>query len=208
MHDGALRRWTLVALGVLFVGLLAWPARIEAQIPGGIPVTVGGTTTVLGGTGTLAAGSRDSLYSEADSISTSLVSADVPSARVIGYVDEIASESYLASLNLTLGGITIAAGSAEAAARAALDGSSSIGTVYVSNLSINGVAVPVDGTVNQTVSIPGGQLVLNEHQVLSDGTLVVNALHATVSGVADAVVASATAGPSGGNASAVRATTP
>jgi len=70
------------------------------------------------------------------------------------------------------------------------------------------VAVPVDGTVNQTVSIPGGQLVLNEQQVLSDGTLVVNALHATVSGVADAVVASATAGPSGGNASAVRATTP
>ena len=124
MPDGALRRWTLVALGVLFVGLLAWPARIEAQIPGGIPVTVGGTTTVLGGTGTLAAGSRDSLYSEADSISASLVSADVPSARVIGYVDEIASDSYLASLNLTLAGITITAGSAEAAARAALDGSS------------------------------------------------------------------------------------
>src|SRR5207247_3088675 len=93
MPDGALRRWTLVALGVLFVGLLAGPARIEAQIPGGIPGTVGGTTTVLGGTGTLAAGSRDSLYREADSISTSLVSADVPSARVIGYVDEIASRS-------------------------------------------------------------------------------------------------------------------
>ena len=208
MPDGALRRWTLVALGVLFVGLLAWPARIEAQIPGGIPVTVGGTTTVLGGTGTLAAGSRDSLYSEADSISTSLVSADVPSARVIGYVDEIASESYLASLNLTLGGITIAAGSAEAAARAALDGSSYDATSYVSNLSINGVAVLIDGTVNQTVSSPVGQLVINEQQVLSDGTLVVNALHATVYGVADVVVASAAAGASGGNAYAVQIKTP
>src|SRR5947208_2675723 len=65
----------------------------------------------------------------------------------------------------------------------------------------------ITGTVNQTVAIPGGQVVINEQQVLSDGTLVVNALHATVSGVADAVVASATAGPSGGNASAVKATT-
>src|SRR5207302_5686010 len=144
MPDGALRRWTLVALGVLLVGLLAWTAGIEAQIPGGIPGTVGGTTTVLGGTGTLAAGSRDSLYNEADSISASLVSADVPSARVIGYADEIASESYLASLNLTIAGITITASSAEAAARAALDGSSSDGTSYVSNLSINGVDVFVD----------------------------------------------------------------
>src|SRR5207253_7458287 len=194
MPDGALRRWTLLALGVLFVGLLAWPARIEPQIPRGIPVTVGGTTTVLGGTGTLAAGSRDSLYSEADSISASLVSADVPSARVIGYADEIASESYLASLNLTIAGITITASSAEAAARAALDGSSSDGTSYVSNLSINGVDVFVDGTVNQTVSSPIGQLIINEQQVLSDGTLVVNALHATVYGVADVVVASAVEG--------------
>ena len=208
MPDGALRRWTLVALGVLFVGLLAWPARIEAQIPGGIPGTVGGTTTVLGGTGTLAAGSRDSLYSEADSISTSLVSADVPSARVIGYVDEIASDSYLASLNLTLAGITITAGSAEAAARAALDGSSRTASSYVSNLSISGLQVAVDGTVNQTVSIPGGQVVINEQQILSDGTLVVNALHATVSGVADVVVASAAAGASGGNAYAVRIKAP
>ncbi len=67
--------------------------------------------------------------------------------------------------------------------------------------------IPIDGTVNQTVSIPGGQLVINEQQVLSDGTLVVNALHATVSGVADAAVASAQAGASGGNASAAQATT-
>src|SRR5437879_12553987 len=116
MHDGALRRWTLVALGVLFVGLLAWPARIEAQIPGGIPGTVGGTTTVLGGTGTLAAGSRDSLYSEADSISTSLVPADVPSARVIGYVDAIASHSDLASLTLTVACRTSTTAHGEAAA--------------------------------------------------------------------------------------------
>jgi len=215
MPDGALRRWTLVALGVLFVGLLAWPARIEAQIPSGVPGTGGtltgiggGTTTVLGGTGTLAAGSLNALYSEADSISTFLVSAEVPSARVIGYVDEIASDSYLASLNLTLAGITITAGSAEAAARAALDGSSRIATSYISNLTVNGLQITIDGTVNQTVPLPGGQVVINEQQILSDGTLVVNALHATVYGVADVVVASAVAGAGGGNAYAVQIKTP
>ncbi|TMJ10026.1 MAG: hypothetical protein E6G98_08110 [Bacillati bacterium ANGP1] len=110
--------------------------------------------------------------------------------------------------NLTIAGITITASSAEAEARAALDGSSSIGTVYVSNLSINGVDIFIDGTVNQTVSSAVGQLIINEQQVLSDGTLVVNALHATVYGVADVVVASAVAGANGGNAYAVRATTP
>jgi len=209
-------RLSLVALGALSVGLLGWPASTGAQTLGGITGTVGGivtgivggTTTVLGDTGTLAAGSLDALYNEADSISASLVSADVPSARVIGYADEIVSESYLASVNLTIAGITITASSAEAEARAALDGSSSIGTVYVSNLSINGVDIFIDGTVNQTVSSAVGQLIINEQQVLSDGTMVVNALHATVYGVADVVVASATAGASGGNAYAVQATTP
>jgi len=217
MRYRVFHRWIFVALCVLSVGLLEWPAGTRAQTLGGItvvppivvppiPVPVP-VTTVLGDTGTLAPGSLDSLSSELDSISTSLISAEVPSARVIGYADQIAADSYLSSLNLTIAGIAIAAASAEAAARGPLDGSPGDATSYISSLSINGVEVLIDGTVNQTVAIPGGQVVINEQQVLSDGTLVVNALHATVSGVADAVVASATAGPSGGNASAVQATT-
>ena len=110
------------------------------------------------------------------------------------YVDEIVSDSYLSSLKLIIAGVNTAADSAEAEARARLDGTSRAGTSYVSNLSINGVVVTVDGTMNQTVFIPGGQLVINEQQVLSDGTLVVNALHAIVSSVADAVVASGEGG--------------
>ena len=218
MRYRVFHRWIFVALCVLSVGLLEWPARTRAQTLGGItvvpptipvpvPVPVPVTVSTVLGTGTLAPGSLDSLYSELDSISTSLVSAEVPSARVIGYADQIASDSYLSSLNLTIAGIAIAAASAEAAARGPLDGSPGDATSYISSLSINGVEVLIDGTVNQTVAIPGGQVVINEQQVLSDGTLVVNALHATVSGVADAVVASATAGPSGGNAGAVQATT-
>src|SRR5437899_4036341 len=218
MRYRVFHRWIFVALCVLSVGLLEWPARTRAQTLGGItvvpptipvpvPVPVPVTVSTVLGTGTLAPGSLDSLYSELDSISTSLVSAEVPSARVIGYADQIASDSYLSSLNLTIAGIAIAAASAEAAARGPLDGSPGDASSYISGLSINGVEVLIDGTVNQTVAIPGGQVVINEQQVLSDGTVVVNALHATVSGVADAVVASATAGPSGGNASAVQATT-
>jgi len=218
MRYRVFHRWIFVALCVLSVGLLEWPARTRAQTLGGItvvpptipvpvPVPVPVTVSTVLGTGTLAPGSLDSLYSELDSISTSLVSAEVPSARVIGYADQIASDSYLSSLNLTIAGIAIAAASAEAAARGPLDGSPGDATSYISSLSINGVEVLIDGTVNQTVAIPGGQVVINEQQVLSDGTLVVNALHATVSGVADAVVASATAGPSGGNASAVQVKT-
>src|SRR5437762_10401393 len=218
MRYRVFHRWIFVALCVLSVGLLEWPAHTRAQTLGGIivvpptipvpvPVPVPVTVSTVLGTGTLAPGSLDSLYSELDLISTSLVSAEVPSARVIGYADQIASDSYLSSLNLTIAGIAIAAASAEAAARGPLDGSPGDATSYVSSLSINGVKVLIDGTVNQTVAIPGGQVVINEQKVLPDGTLVVNALHATVSGVADAVVASATAGLSGGKASAVQATT-
>src|SRR6266571_6038054 len=168
MRYRVFHRWIFVALCVLSVGLLEWPARTRAQTLGDIigPVTgiVGGTTTVLGDAGTLAPGSLDSLYSELDSISTSLVSAEVPSARVIGYADQIASDSYLSSLNLTIAGIAIAAASAEAAARGPLDGSPGDATSYISGLSINGVEVLIDGTVNQTVAIPGGQVVINEQQ--------------------------------------------
>ena len=49
------------------------------------------------------------------------------------------------------------------------------------------------GSPNQTIAIPGGRLVINEQQTSSAGTTV-NAIHATVFGVADVVVASATAG--------------
>ena len=48
-------------------------------------------------------------------------------------------------------------------------------------------------------------MIINEQRVSPDGTTVVNALHAVISGVADVVAASATAGASGGEAKAVQA---
>jgi hypothetical protein len=54
--------------------------------------------------------------------------------------------------------------------------------------------VSVSGDPNQTITIPGGQLIINEQTISSNGAMVVNALHIIVNGVADVVIASATAG--------------
>jgi hypothetical protein len=79
------------------------------------------------------------------------------------------------------------------------------GSSNIDGLSVNGMPIPVTGAPNQTIGIPGGSLVLNQQQTLADGTIVVNALHAVVSGVADVTVASSMAGWSGGSAQAVNA---
>jgi len=81
-----IHRWIFVALCVLSVGLLEWPQARELKPRrhhrgsahrGSADPGPGPVTTVLGDAGRLAPGSLDSLYSELDSISTSLVSAEV-----------------------------------------------------------------------------------------------------------------------------------
>jgi hypothetical protein len=91
-----------------------------------------------------------------------------------------------------VGGTGISADFVMARALAALGGGVSSGSL-IDNLAIGGVPIAVTGEPNQTIAIPGGQVVINEQTVSADGTTV-NALHARVSGVADVVIASATAG--------------
>ena len=188
-------------------GLLVWPAVGSAQltvptVP--TPGTVLGATTVLGGTGTLAAGTSDALQaSGATAGIPSLLTGEVLHAVTIGYPDQIDSEASLAALALNVAGTSIGADFVMSRATAVVG--SAVGTSNIDGLSINGVPILVTGDPNQTIGIPGGSVVLNEQQSLPDGTLVVNALHAIVSGVADVAVASATAGFSGGNAKAVQA---
>ena len=202
MRHKVSHRWLHAGVCVLLVGLLGWPPPSSAQL-------LGGTTTVLGDTGMLTAGTVDAVDSSADSASIpSLLTAEAPDAAVIGYVDQIDSTSSLTSLDVTIGGVEITADSVSAEALGSLTGGAGSANSYISNLSINGVTVPVGGSANQVIAFPGGQLVINEQQVLSDGTIVVNALDATIDGGAEVVVASATAGPSGGDANAVEATTP
>ncbi|TMI78147.1 MAG: hypothetical protein E6H04_12930 [Bacillati bacterium ANGP1] len=213
MRYTVVQRWILAGLCALSVGLLGWTPPARAQIdPGaiigtvtGVTTTLTGTTTTLEGTGLLAAGTSDALQASAiaDQI-PSVLTGEALHATTIGYPDQIDSEASLADLALSVGVNTIGADLVIAQASAA-QGAAGTGIAEIDNLSINGVPILVTGDPNQTISIPGGTVVLYEQQILSDGTIVVNALHATIAGVTDVMVGSAMAGPSGGQASAVQA---
>jgi hypothetical protein len=121
-----------------------------------------------------------------------VLQADVINAVAIGGTDQVDSESSLASLGLTVAGTGISADFVMARATGSL-GAGGSGSSLIDNLTVNGVPIVVTGEPNQTIGIPGGQLVINEQTVSATGATV-NALHATVLGLADVVVASATAG--------------
>jgi hypothetical protein len=120
-----------------------------------------------------------------------LVTGDTLHATTISWADQVDSEASLADLNITVGVTTIGADfvMAHASAVLGLAGTSNVG---IDGLSINGVQIAITGNPNQTITIPGGRVVINEQPTSSTGT-VVNALHIAVTGVADVLVASATA---------------
>jgi len=123
----------------------------------------------------------------------SVLTGEVLSAGTISWPDEVDSAVSLANLNMSVAGIGISADSVMAEASQVL-GAAGSGTSYIDNLSINGIPVAVTGAPNQTIWVPGGQVIINEQTISSTGTAVVNALHVAITGVADVVIASATAG--------------
>jgi hypothetical protein len=150
-------------------------------------------TTTLSDTGTLG-GTND----ERD---TGLVTASVPSllgaealnAFTYSYPDQVDSGASLGNVYLTVAGVGISADSVMARASQVL-GAAGSGSSTIDNLSINGISIFVTGAPNQTIAIPGGQMVINEQTINPSGTITVNALHVTVTGVADVVMATAVAG--------------
>jgi hypothetical protein len=210
------RRSTVGLVAFLMAGLLTWPSAGFAQLSGLLPPTSGTTTgitgdatavratllgtlgplantTSLSDTGTLAGSTVAREASQTTGSIPSLLDAEVLHAVTIGWPDQVASEASLANLNLSVAGISISADSILARA-SQVSGAAGTGSSTISNLSINGTPIVITGSPNQTVPIPGGQLVINEQTISSTGTAVVNALHVTIAGVADAVIASATAG--------------
>jgi hypothetical protein len=212
-HRNSFRLSSTAAIAALLGGLCVWPAISSAQllpplpVPTPIPGPVGtllGATAVLGSTGTIVAGTSDVLQaSDTTGGIASLLTGEALHAVTIGYPDQIDSEASLAALALNVAGTRI--GADFVMSRATTVTGSAAGVSNIDGLSINGAPIWVSGNPNQTIGIPGGLLVLNEQQTLSDGTLVVNALHAIVSGVADVTVASAMAGLSGGSAKVAQA---
>lgn len=198
MRYQVLYRWTLVALSALL--LLAWPTAGAAQTLSGHANAAQATVLdLLGGTTTTVLASTGTLSGITDAREASLLTGDVPSlltgevlhATTIGWPDQVASEASLADLALTVAGNTIGAHFVMARALAVLD-AAGVGASNIDNLSINGVPIAVSGDPNQTIPIPGGQVVINEQQI-SPSSAVVNALHVTVYGVADMVIGSAAA---------------
>jgi len=150
-------------------------------------------TTALGSTGTLS-GVNDSR--DASMVVGSLptgVTGETLSASAISWADQVASEASLSNLNMTVAGIGITADLVMAQASQAL-GAAGSGSSTISNLAIGGLPINVTGAPNQTVAIPGGLVTINEQTISATGAAVVNAVHVTVAGVADVVIASATAG--------------
>jgi len=213
-------RSALSLVALLMAGLLALPATGLAQLGGLLPpigsspppstsgitgdaaavrATLLGalglltTTTALSDTGTLAGSTVAREASQVTGSIPSLLGAEVLSASTIAWPNEVASQASLANFNLGLAGIGITADSVLAQA-SQVAGAAGTGTTTIDNLLVNGVPVAITGAPNQIVAIPGGQLIINEQTISSTGTAVVNALHVTVAGVADVVIASATAG--------------
>ena len=172
------------------------PSTAASSVTGSasaVSTTILGITTALGSTGTLS-GVNDSR--DASMVVGSLptgVSGEALSASAISWADQVDSEASLANLNMTVGGVGITADLVMAQASQVL-GAAGSGSSTISNLAIGGVPVSVTGAPNQTVAIPGGLVTINEQTISATGAAVVNAVHVTVAGVADVVIASATAG--------------
>jgi len=193
------------AVGFAQLGGLPIPTPIPIPIPtttttssvlgsaSAVSSTVLGFTTVLGGTGTLS-GVNDARDASMTAGSLpSILTAETLSAATIGWPDQVYSMASLTTLSMTVAGIGITADSVMAEA-SQIAGSAGTASSSFSNLAIAGVPINVTGAPNQVVAIPGGVATINEQTISSTGAAVVNALHVTVAGVADLVVASATAG--------------
>ena len=204
-HRLRMRRGWVVP-GLLAAGLLSLPSTVAAQTASqarvvrttlvgtsvlGIPLPA--TTTVLADTGLLPLGITGALQasSVADNVPT-VLSAESLHSTVIGLPDQASSEASLGSLAMFVAGNTITADFIFAQARAVTGTAASAGSEMY-GLVINGSEVAVSGAPNQSVPIIGGRVILNEVQKGAGGATV-NALHVILTGgVADIVVATATA---------------
>jgi len=211
------RRRLLIAVA-LSMALLAWPAASDAQLGGllpspspspATPSTVVGNavaarvsvlgilgtamTTALADTGTLATANNAMDASMLAGGIPAALSAETLSASTISWPDEVDSEASLGNLSMTVAGVGITADFVRAQA-SQVSGAAGSGSSTLTNLVINGTPIAVSGAPNQAIAVPGGQIIINQQAISSTGAAVVNALHVVVTGVADVVVASATAG--------------
>jgi len=194
----------LGAAALSLAGALCWPTAAQAQTASGnakvVQATLLGSTTVLSSTGDLAGSSDVREASLLEGTVPSLLAGEVLHAAAIGWTDQAYSEASLGALGMSVAGNGISADFVMSRALA-VTGALPVGVSQVDGLAINGLPVAVTGAPNQTIPLLGGRLILNEQQASATG-VVVNAVHVIIDGIADVVVASASAGmPTGGSTS-------
>lgn len=140
------------------------------------------------------------LPSSGGSAENKLLSANVPGlltvtvlhATTVGQGQSSRSEASVADFSLSVGGNTIGASFLMARATAECVNGTVVltGKSHIAQLVINGQAITVSGSPNQTVSLPVGTVIVNE-QSKTANSITVNALHVIIPGVADVVISSA-----------------
>ncbi len=187
----------LMAAIVALTGCVGWATAGDAQTVTGqaraVQATVLGSQTVLSDTGALTGGDDARQASQVTGAVPSVLTAEALHATTIGWPDQAVSAASLAGLAVTVAGNGITAGFVMARAAAILGGAGA-GDTDIDALSINGAPITVTGQPNQTIPLLRGRVIINEQQPLFPSGMTVNALHIVIDGVADVVIASATAG--------------
>jgi len=149
------------------------------------------TTTIVSDSGALGGANDARDAGQVTASVPSLLTADTLYSATISWSNQVDSTATVSNLNVTVGGVVISATSVLTVVSSAQGPNS--GTTLIDGLTVNGTPIAITGKKNQNVAIPGGQLTINETSN-SGGSMTVNGLHIVENGVADIVVASATAG--------------
>lgn len=205
--------WKVIGLAGALAGLMAWPGTSQAQLAGADPVASTTSTSSNTLTGQASASTAvvmgivtslvdtGTLTSPDEPLGTGLPTGSIPGlltaealhATTIGWTDQVASEASLSNLALTVAGTGISAEFIQSRALA-VSGAVPSGLVGIEGLIIGGVPVSFTGVPNESISLPGLSVILNE-QIQSASGIIVNALHVrALDGSTDVVVGSAKAG--------------
>jgi hypothetical protein len=195
----------VIGVAGALAALVAWPGIGQAQIPGittpssttgqasASTAVVMGVVTSLVDTGTLTGPSEPRGSGLSTGSIPGVLTAESLQATTMGWTDQVASAASLSNLAMTVAGTGISAEFIQSRALA-VSGAVPTGLASIEGLSIGGVPVSFAGAPNQTISLAGLSVTLNE-QIHSASGIIVNALRVrSLDGLTDVVVGSAKAG--------------
>lgn len=185
------KRSTFIVVSVTVASLAVLSSMLTAATVSGQARALQANGSVLSDTGTLNSPTDAREASQTTGAIGALVSGEALHAATIGWSDQVSSEASIAGLAINIAGLTVSADLVLARALS-VAGQPGFGAASISGLTVNGIPIEVSDAANQQITIPNGTITINEQTSSAAGT-VVQGLHIVVNGVADVVVASATA---------------